>query len=57
MAAALGYAVTSLKRTRIMNIELGDLPPGDAREITEDELDTLFAHINVERSAKKESGK
>jgi len=57
MTAALGYAVESLKRTRIMNIELGDLPPGAAREITEDELDTLFAHINVERSAKKENGK
>ncbi|MBN1891774.1 MAG: pseudouridine synthase [Clostridiales bacterium] len=36
-----GYEVTSLKRTRIMNIDLGRLPTGKWRYLEEDEVDQL----------------
>lgn len=42
MCEALGYQVTALKRTRIMNIELGNLKPGEYRELTDTELDQLY---------------
>ena len=38
MCEYLGYQVTKLKRTRIMNVTLGNLKQGDWRELTEDEL-------------------
>ena len=38
MCEYLGYEVTKLKRTRIMNVELGNLKQGDWRELTEDEI-------------------
>jgi len=38
MCEALGYKVDVLKRIRIMNVELGDLKPGQVRELTEQEL-------------------
>ena len=38
MCEALGYKVNVLKRIRIMNVELGDLKPGQVRELTEQEL-------------------
>ncbi|MFC4268897.1 23S rRNA pseudouridine(2604) synthase RluF [Polaribacter marinivivus] len=41
MCEYLGYEVTKLKRTRIMNITLGNLKPGDWRELTEDELKVI----------------
>lgn len=37
----LGYTVLELRRVRIMNIELGDLPLGEYRELTEKELEDL----------------
>ena len=37
MCAAFGLKVTRLKRIRVMNIELGTLPPGKWRELTEEE--------------------
>lgn len=43
MCAALGYQVLSLKRVRIMNIELGKLKPGEYRELTKDEILCLSA--------------
>lgn len=46
MTEALGYDVVKLKRTRIVNIELGDLKYGDWRELTEQELQTLFKQLN-----------
>lgn len=46
MCDALHYRVTSLKRVRIMNIELGRLKPGDWRNLTESELKELFARLN-----------
>lgn len=41
MSEALGYKVTTLKRVRIMNLELGHIKTGTYREATKEELDTL----------------
>lgn len=41
MCEYLGYQVVSLKRVRIMNICLGDLPVGALREIKGRELELL----------------
>lgn len=41
MADALGYKVTKLKRIRIMHMLLGDLPYGEWRYLTEQELKEL----------------
>ena len=41
MCEACGYRVRELKRLRIMNIHLGDLPTGKYREITGEELSKL----------------
>ena len=38
MCEYLGFEVTKLKRVRIMNVSLGNLKPGDWRELTEDEM-------------------
>jgi 23S rRNA pseudouridine2604 synthase len=38
MCEALGYNVTKLKRVRIMNVKLGDLPEGRWRYLTKSEL-------------------
>ncbi len=46
MTEALGYDVVKLKRTRIVNIELGNLKYGDWRELTEQELQTLFQQLD-----------
>ena len=41
MCFALGQQVTDLKRVRIMNIRLGDLPEGQWRELTAEEVNGL----------------
>lgn len=41
MVEYLGYHAVRLKRIRIMNIRLGDLPPGYWRYLTEEELSEL----------------
>ena len=48
MCSALGYNVRKLQRTRIMNIHLGDLPNGQWRDLTEDELSEMFKMLNYE---------
>ena len=45
MCEALGYKVTTLKRIRIMNVELGNLKPGEVRELTEQELKELYGTV------------
>ncbi len=45
MCETLGYNVTSLKRLRIMNIELGKLPVGEWRYLTGKEQDELFEDL------------
>ncbi|GCL73953.1 23S rRNA pseudouridine(2604) synthase RluF [Paenibacillus naphthalenovorans] len=48
MCAAFGYEVRKLKRVRIMNIKLGDLPLGRWRDLKPDELEALFRQIGHE---------
>ena len=40
-----GYKVTRLERVRVMNIELGNLKPGEYRNVTEEELQELYELI------------
>ncbi|WP_158782308.1 23S rRNA pseudouridine(2604) synthase RluF [Pantoea sp. BAV 3049] len=42
MCKHFGYEVTKLERTRIMNVNLKGLPPGEWRDLTDDELIELF---------------
>ncbi len=52
MCEYLGYEVTKLKRTRIMNVALGNLKTGEWRELTSHEMDTI--HQLVKTSVKTE---
>lgn len=51
MCEALGYKVDVLKRIRIMNVELGDLKPGEVRELTEQELKELYGTVKERENA------
>lgn len=46
MCEYLDYEVTKLKRTRIMNVELGYLQTGDWRELTEEEMKEINTMIS-----------
>ena len=43
MCEYLGYEVQTLKRVRIMNVRLANLPVGEYRELRDDELEVLLA--------------
>lgn len=45
MCEYLGYKVTRLERTRVMNIELGNLKPGEYRHVSEAEIAKLYELI------------
>ena len=45
MCEYFGYQVVKLKRIRIMNIMLGDLPTGSYREISREEQEELYRRI------------
>lgn len=45
MCEHFGYEVTKLERVRIMNIDLKGLPLGDWRELTDKEMETIYAMI------------
>ena len=45
MCEYFGYKVTKLERIRVMNIELGDLKPGEYRKVTEEEIRELYELI------------
>lgn len=47
MCAALGYQVKSLKRVRIMNIELGKLKPNQYRKLDGKELNKFLQNLNI----------
>jgi 23S rRNA pseudouridine2604 synthase len=47
MCEALHHNVINLKRIRVMNIELGKLPPGEFREIKGKELETFLTSLNL----------
>ncbi|MBQ7943676.1 MAG: pseudouridine synthase [Lachnospiraceae bacterium] len=42
MCAEFGYKVESLRRDRVVNVELGKLPVGKYREVTGEELQELY---------------
>jgi 23S rRNA pseudouridine2604 synthase len=48
MCAALGFSVVRLQRIRIMNINLGNLPIGQWRDLTKKEKNQLFSDLNYE---------
>lgn len=48
MCSALGYNVRRLQRTRIMNIHLGNLPVGQWRDLTNQELQDMFQMLDYE---------
>lgn len=55
MCNYLGYEVVKLKRIRIMNIELGNLPIGSYREATKEELDELKRQISEKAEKRQET--
>ena len=61
MCSAVGHEVRTLKRIRVVNIELGALRPGQQRKIEGEELEALYrAVIPLKRSAvvtQKSTGK
>ncbi|MFE8699349.1 23S rRNA pseudouridine(2604) synthase RluF [Cytobacillus sp. FJAT-54145] len=48
MSSALGYRVVRLQRIRIMNIHLGNLPPGQWRDLSKKEKKQLFEDLNYQ---------
>ncbi|MBQ7067485.1 MAG: pseudouridine synthase [Lachnospiraceae bacterium] len=50
MCKELGNEVASLKRVRIMNIELGNLPYGKWRQVSGSELETLYESVGMKLS-------
>ncbi len=54
MCEYFGYEVTKLERTRIMHISLKGIPPGEWREFTKSEMETLTEMIK--ESAGEEEG-
>ena len=57
MCEHFGYEVTKLERTRIMNVGLAGLPLGEWRDLTDDELITLFKLIENSSSEAKPKAK
>ena len=56
MCEALDYRVRWLKRVRIMNIQLGQLPSGEYREIKGKELRDLMRMLESDSGPRKQSG-
>lgn len=52
MCRELGYRVQSLKRIRVMNVLLGDLKPGDYRELTGQEYAELYERAGLSHAGK-----
>jgi 23S rRNA pseudouridine2604 synthase len=57
MCKHFGYEVTRLERTRIMNINLKGLPPGEWRDLTDEELKVLFKLVENSSSDEKPAKK
>jgi 23S rRNA pseudouridine2604 synthase len=53
MCEHFGYEVIKLERVRIMNISLKGLPIGDWRDLTENEMKTIYAMIAKSSSEEK----
>ncbi|MCM1121278.1 MAG: rRNA pseudouridine synthase [Eubacterium sp.] len=48
MCRTQGYEVSSLKRTRVMNVELEDLRVGEYRELTQNEMECLYRECGLD---------
>lgn len=48
MCGACGYRVNSLKRIRVMHITLGDLKPGEYRELPQEDIERLYRDCGIE---------
>ncbi|MDC1534341.1 23S rRNA pseudouridine(2604) synthase RluF [Polaribacter sp.] len=57
MCEYLEYEVTKLKRTRIMNVELGYLQTGDWRELTDEEMNEINKMISTSSKTAEASTK
>ena len=53
MCEALGYNVRKLRRIRIMNIKLGNMQPGQWREVTDEELSVLMNELERKEVLRK----
>lgn len=49
MCSSLGYKVETLMRVRVMNIEIGNLKPGEYRRIEGEELKVLYQQAGMEK--------
>jgi 23S rRNA pseudouridine2604 synthase len=47
MCTKLGYNVTQLIRTRIMQLQLGKLEPGQWRKLNDEEVAELLAELQI----------
>jgi len=47
MCAALGYQIQTLKRVRVMNVELGELKPNQYKKINGEELQKLLKKLGI----------
>lgn len=47
MCAALGFQIQTLKRVRVMNIELGKLKPNQYRKLAGEELQQFLKELNI----------
>ena len=47
MCEFFSYHVVELKRVRVLNIELGDMQPGDIRKLTEEEMIELRRRVKI----------
>ncbi|MCM1040553.1 MAG: rRNA pseudouridine synthase [Ruminococcus sp.] len=47
MCKAVGYEVRKLQRTRVMNVNLAKLKPGEYRELSTQEMEELYAACNL----------
>ncbi|MBK7886585.1 MAG: 23S rRNA pseudouridine(2604) synthase RluF [Bacteroidetes bacterium] len=57
MCEYFGYDVTKLERVRIMNISLKGLPVGDWRDLTEEEMSSLYRMIENSSSEERKGPK
>lgn len=49
MCLACGARVKSIKRTRVMHIALGDLKPGEYRELSEEDIEKLYRDCGIKQ--------
>jgi 23S rRNA pseudouridine2604 synthase len=56
MCGAVGAEVVRLKRVRVLNVLLGDMRPGEQRQIRGRELETLYREAGLRAPAEEKRG-